>query len=74
MNPTFIAGTPASVADVNEIVREACAGYMGMVMAHEPEPKVSTDFNHAPQSPIFAPGQTRVAGRSVRGLAWYDNE
>jgi glyceraldehyde-3-phosphate dehydrogenase/erythrose-4-phosphate dehydrogenase len=47
---------------------------MGMVMAYDPEPKVSIDFNHTPQSSIFAPDQTKVAGRSVRVLAWYDNE
>jgi len=71
---TFIAEKSVSVADVNEIIREACAGYMGMVMAYDPEPKVSIDFNHTPQSCIFAPDQTKVAGRSVRVLAWYDNE
>ncbi len=74
MDLTFIAEKSVSVANVNEIIREACAGYMGMVMAYDPEPKVSIDFNHTPQSCIFAPDQTRVAGRSVRVLAWYDNE
>jgi glyceraldehyde 3-phosphate dehydrogenase len=71
---TFIAEKSVTAAEVNEIVREACAGYMGMVMAYDPEPKVSIDFNHTPQSSIFAPDQTRVVGRSVRVLAWYDNE
>ncbi len=71
---TFIAAKSVTVEDVNQIVREACAGYMGMVMAYDPEPKVSIDFNHTPQSSIFAPDQTRVVGRSVRVLAWYDNE
>ena len=71
---TFIAAKSVTVAEVNEIVREACAGYMGMVMAYDPEPKVSIDFNHTPQSSIFAPEQTKVTGRSVRVLAWYDNE
>ena len=71
---TFIAARSVTVDDVNQIVREACAGYMGMVMAYDPEPKVSIDFNHTPQSSIFAPDQTRVIGRSVRVLAWYDNE
>jgi glyceraldehyde 3-phosphate dehydrogenase len=71
---TFIAQKSVTAAEVNEIVREACAGYMGMVMAYDPEPKVSIDFNHTPQSCIFAPDQTKVAGRSVRVLAWYDNE
>jgi glyceraldehyde 3-phosphate dehydrogenase len=72
---TFVAGKSVSVADVNEIVREAAAGYMGMVLAYDPEPKVSIDFNHTPHSSIFAPDQTKVVGgRTVRVLAWYDNE
>jgi len=71
---TFIANKSVTVAEVNEIVREAAAGYMGMVLAYDPEPKVSIDFNHTPHSSIFAPDQTKVVGRSVRVLAWYDNE
>ncbi len=72
---TFEAGKSVTVAEVNEIVREAAAGYMGMVMSYDPEPKVSIDFNHTPYSSIFAPDQTKVVGgRTVRVLAWYDNE
>ncbi|QDC09300.1 type I glyceraldehyde-3-phosphate dehydrogenase [Oceanicola sp. D3] len=71
---TFEAGRDVTVADVNEVVAEACAGHMGMVMAYDPEAKVSIDFNHTPQSSIFAPDQTKVVGRTVRVLAWYDNE
>ncbi len=71
---TFQAGKDVTVNDVNEIVREAAQGYMGMVMAYDPEPKVSIDFNHTTQSSIFAPDQTKVVGRTVRVLAWYDNE
>ncbi|MGI3186881.1 type I glyceraldehyde-3-phosphate dehydrogenase [Nioella aestuarii] len=72
---TFVAGKDVTVNDVNEIVREAAAGYMGMVMGYDPEPKVSIDFNHTTQSSIFAPDQTKVSGkRLVRVLAWYDNE
>ncbi|MGO4854474.1 type I glyceraldehyde-3-phosphate dehydrogenase [Phaeovulum sp. W22_SRMD_FR3] len=72
---TFVAGKSVTVAEVNEIVREAAQGYMGMVMSYDPEPKVSIDFNHTPYSSIFAPDQTKVVGgRTVRVLAWYDNE
>ncbi len=72
---TFVAGKDVTVADVNEIVREAAAGYMGMVLSYDPEPKVSIDFNHTTHSSIFAPDQTKVVGkRTVRVLAWYDNE
>ena len=71
---TFIANKSVTVDEVNAIMREAAAGYMGMVLAYDPEPKVSIDFNHTPHSSIFAPDQTKVVGRQVRVLAWYDNE
>ena len=72
---TFQASKDVTVADVNEVVREAAAGRMGMVLAYDPEPKVSIDFNHTTASSIFAPEQTKVVGgRTVRVLAWYDNE
>ncbi len=72
---TFVAKKDVTVADVNEIVREAAMGKMSAVLAYDPEPKVSIDFNHTPQSSIFAPDQTKVVGgRTVRVLAWYDNE
>jgi len=72
---TFEAGREVTVDEVNRVVREAASGYMGMVLAYDPEPKVSIDFNHTPHSSIFAPDQTKVVGgRTVRVLAWYDNE
>ena len=71
---TFVSRKTVTAAEVNEIVREAAAGYMGMVLAYDPEPKVSIDFNHTPHSSIFAPDQTKVVGNCVRVLAWYDNE
>jgi glyceraldehyde 3-phosphate dehydrogenase len=56
-------------------VSAASLGKMSAVLAYDPEPKVSIDFNHTPQSCIFAPDQTKVVGgRTVRVLAWYDNE
>ena len=72
---TFEAPRDVTVQDVNEIVREAAAGHMGAVLSYDPEPKVSIDFNHTTHSSIFAPDQTKVVGgRTVRVLAWYDNE
>ncbi|MCT8160620.1 type I glyceraldehyde-3-phosphate dehydrogenase [Pseudoruegeria sp. SHC-113] len=72
---TFEAGKDVTVEDVNEIVREAASGHMRSVLAYDPEPKVSIDFNHTTHSSIFAPDQTKViGGRTVRVLAWYDNE
>ncbi|MEY3533427.1 MAG: type glyceraldehyde-3-phosphate dehydrogenase [Pseudomonadota bacterium] len=72
---TFVAGKSVTVDEVNEIIHEASLGKMSAVLAYDPEPKVSIDFNHTPQSCIFAPDQTKVVGgRTVRVLAWYDNE
>ena len=48
---------------------------MRSVLSYDIEPKVSIDFNHTTFSAIFAPDQTKVVGgRTVRVLAWYDNE
>ncbi|QUS35735.1 type I glyceraldehyde-3-phosphate dehydrogenase [Falsirhodobacter algicola] len=72
---TFVAARSVTVAEVNAIVEEAASGAMGAVLSYDPEPKVSIDFNHTPYSSIFAPDQTKVVGgRTVRVLAWYDNE
>jgi glyceraldehyde 3-phosphate dehydrogenase len=72
---TFEAARDVTVEQVNAAISEAANGYMGMVMSYDPEPKVSIDFNHTPYSTIFAPDQTKVVGgRTVRVLAWYDNE
>lgn len=72
---TFEAGRDVSVEDVNAVVAEAAAGHMGSVLSYDPEAKVSIDFNHTTHSSIFAPEQTKVVGgRTVRVLAWYDNE
>ena len=72
---TFEAGRETSVEEVNAIMADAANGYMGMVLAYDAEAKVSIDFNHTSESSIFAPDQTKVVGgRTVRVLAWYDNE
>ena len=72
---TFTAKRDTSVEEINQVMAEAAAGPMGRVLGYDPEPKVSIDFNHTEQSSIFAPDQTKVVGgRTVRVLAWYDNE
>lgn len=72
---TFKSKKSVSVQNINDIMEDASKGYMSKVLAFDPEPKVSIDFNHTTHSSIFAPDQTRVVGDSlVRILAWYDNE
>ncbi|WP_298911872.1 type I glyceraldehyde-3-phosphate dehydrogenase [uncultured Roseobacter sp.] len=72
---TFEAPRDVTVEEVNGALQAAAMGSMSRVMGYDAEAKVSIDFNHTEQSCIVAPDQTKVvAGRTVRVLAWYDNE
>lgn len=72
---TFEASRDVTVEEVNAAIEAASMTEMGRVLAYDPDPKVSIDFNHTEESCIFAPDQTKVVGgRTVRVLAWYDNE
>ncbi|WP_299559614.1 type I glyceraldehyde-3-phosphate dehydrogenase [uncultured Sulfitobacter sp.] len=72
---TFTAMRDVTVDEINAAAKAAAEGPMARVFGYDPEQKVSVDFNHTEQSSIFAPDQTIVvAGRTVRVLAWYDNE
>lgn len=72
---TFIAGRNTTVEEVNDIVRKACvSGPMSHVLAVNDLPLVSIDFNHNPKSSIFDATETRVNGRLVKVMSWYDNE
>lgn len=72
---TFEAQKSVTAQDINEIVKHAAATEMANVLSYDPDPKVSIDFNHTSESCVFAPDQTKViGGKTVRILAWYDNE
>jgi len=72
---TFIAGRNTTVEEVNDIIRQAAAqSPMNQVLAVNDLPLVSVDFNHNPMSSIFDATETRVNGRLVKVMAWYDNE
>ncbi|CAM5219548.1 glyceraldehyde-3-phosphate dehydrogenase [Alishewanella longhuensis] len=47
---------------------------MNQVLAVNDLPLVSIDFNHNPMSSIFDATKTRVLGRLVKVMSWYDNE
>ena len=72
---TFIAGRNTSVDEINDIVRQAAASSpMSDVLMVNDLPLVSVDFNHNPMSSIFDSSETRVNGRLVKVMSWYDNE
>jgi glyceraldehyde 3-phosphate dehydrogenase len=68
----FIANRETTVEEVNEAVK-AAAG-QNPVLGYNIEKLVSVDFNHNALSSIFDANHTRVLGRHVKVMAWYDNE
>jgi len=43
-------------------------------LAYPDQPLVSSDFNHTPVSSTYDATQTKVIGKLVKVLSWYDNE
>ncbi|AYV13861.1 MULTISPECIES: type I glyceraldehyde-3-phosphate dehydrogenase [Shewanella] len=72
---SFIASRDTTVEEVNAIIEAAAkTSPMNEVLAVNKEPLVSIDFNHNAFSSNFDATQTRVKGRLVKVMAWYDNE
>lgn len=71
---TFTAKRDTSVEEVNSIMQKAAAGPLKGILGCNEEPLVSVDFNHNSSSAIFDTVGTRVIGKLVKVLAWYDNE
>ena len=71
---SFIAHRDTTTEEVNQIIAEAAAGPLGKVLQVNELPLVSVDFNHNPASSVFDATQTKVNGRLVKVMAWYDNE
>ena len=71
---TFTASRDTSAQEVNEILASAAAADPFGVLACNTQPLVSADFNHNAYSSNFDSNHTRVNGRLVKVLSWYDNE
>ncbi len=71
---TFEAKRDTSVEEVNKVLTEASNGELNGILAVNEAPLVSIDFNHNPASSIFDATQTKVIGKLVKVLSWYDNE
>ncbi|GAB3091313.1 type I glyceraldehyde-3-phosphate dehydrogenase [Aestuariicella hydrocarbonica] len=71
----FIAKRDTSIEEVNAAIAEAAGSApLQGVLQYNVEPLVSIDFNHNPASSSFDATQTRVNGKMVKVMAWYDNE
>jgi glyceraldehyde 3-phosphate dehydrogenase len=44
------------------------------ILCYNTAPLVSVDFNHDPASSTFDATLTKVSGRLVKAVSWYDNE
>ena len=71
---TFIAARDTTVDEVNAIMQAAADGELKGVLGVNTAPLVSSDFNHDPRSSIYDATLTKVVGRLVKVLSWYDNE
>jgi glyceraldehyde 3-phosphate dehydrogenase len=68
-------GTDVTVETVNDAFAAAAAGPLKGILGVEARPLVSIDFTGDPRSSIVDTACTTVIqGRTVKVLAWYDNE
>ena len=63
-----------SVAEVNAALKRAAGSCLRGILASSEGPLVSVDFRRNPHSSIVDAEYTKVIGRLVKILAWYDNE
>jgi glyceraldehyde 3-phosphate dehydrogenase len=72
----FVANLKVEVTkeQINAAMKEAAEGPMKGILEYTEDPIVSVDVIHNPASSIFDADSTMVNGRTVKVLAWYDNE
>ena len=71
---SFISKKETTVEEVNALLTKAASGPLKGILAVNTLPLVSVDFNGNPHSSIFDTTQTKVIGKLVKVLSWYDNE
>lgn len=74
MELSIVVANKASVETVNNALREAALGDLIGILGYSDEPLASCDYNHDARSGIVDAGQTRVSGRIINVLVWFDNE
>lgn len=71
---TVVIKKDASVDDILKAFRDASNGSLKGILQYTEEPIVSSDIVGNPHSCIFDAEPTRVDGRLVKIVGWYDNE
>ena len=71
---TFVAQKDVTAEKVNAVLKNSANGELKNILGYSDEPLVSCDYNHSKESSVVDALQTKVNGRLVKVLAWYDNE
>jgi glyceraldehyde 3-phosphate dehydrogenase len=72
---SFIAKRDTTVEEVNALMKAASeSGPLAGILTYNTAPLVSIDYNHNPASSNFDATLTKVSGRMVKVISWYDNE
>ena len=73
---TFMASRETSAEEVNQVIKNAIDAdpALASVLSYVDDPLVSVDFNHSSYSSCFDANHTKVDGRMVKVMSWYDNE
>lgn len=73
---TFMTPNEITADEINDTIEKAIAAdpVLAKIMMVNHEPLVSSDFNHSTYSSNFDATQTRVQGKLVKIMTWYDNE
>ena len=69
-----IVSRDVTVEEVNAALKAAAEGPMKGILGYETEPLVSMDYKGDSRSSIVDAGMTKVMGRMVKIISWYDNE
>lgn len=71
---TAVIKADVTAEEVNAVVKAAAEGALKGYLSYTEDPIVSTDIVTDPSSCIFDAGVTKVMGRTIKVLGWYDNE
>ncbi|MBD3299448.1 MAG: type I glyceraldehyde-3-phosphate dehydrogenase, partial [candidate division Zixibacteria bacterium] len=71
---TCMVKSEGTAEQINEAMKKAADGPMKGILRYCDEPIVSVDIVGDPHSSVFDSLETRVMGKLVKVLSWYDNE
>lgn len=71
---TAVLNKKATAEEINTIMKKASQNEMQGILHYTEEKLVSSDIISSPYSSIFQGDLTKVQGKQIKVIAWYDNE